>query len=357
MVDARDLSAKANIMKATLRMLMTGLFLTQAVNPVYAGFFDFKLGGDKKQEEGQPSGSAGPDGAKNEASELEKCDKPYGTLAVAEAQDAVISHLLQYGLPSPTGLIRLMIQQSNCFVLVERGRAMANIMQERQLAESGQLRGGSNMGKGQMVTADYVLTPDAVFSSKDSGGVGGALGGFGIFGAVAGLVAAGLKFKSAQTSMILADSRSSLQIAAAQGSAEKTDWSIGGLAVGGGAVGALGAYTNTPEGKVIAASYMDNWNNIVRSIRNNPQLARQDINLKQQSGKPTQAGQAFDKGDAVTGKIGGLKMYAQPNKTSKVVASLAKGEEVIYTGEEKNGFLSVQGNEGEGWVEKLMIKK
>jgi hypothetical protein len=40
-----------------------------------------------------------------------------------------------------------------------------------------------------------------------------------------------------------------------------------------------------------------------------------------------------------------------------VVASLAKGEEVIYTGEEKNGFLSVQGNEGEGWVEKLMIKK
>jgi hypothetical protein len=336
--------------------LVTSLFLSQAlIAPAHAGLFDFKLGGDK--EEGQPSGSAGPDGAQGEAKELEKCDKPYGTLAVAEAQDAVISHLLSYGLPSPTGLIRMMVQQSNCFVLVERGRAMNNIMQERQLAESGELRSGSNMGKGQMVTADYVLTPDAVFSSKDSGGVGGALGGLGVFGAVAGLVAAGLKFKSAQTSMILSDARSSLQIAAAQGNAEKTDWSVGGLLVGGGAAGGLGAYTNTPEGKVIAASYMDNWNNIVRSIRNNPQLARQDINLKQESGKVVKAGTAFESGDVITGKIGGLKLYSQPSKTSKVVASLAKGEEVIYTGTEKDGFLSVQGNNGEGWVEKILVRK
>jgi len=241
--------------------LIASLFMSPVmITPAHA-LFDFKLGGG--QEAGQPSGSAGPDGAQGEARELEKCDKPYGTLAVAEAQDAVISHLLQYGLPSPTGVIRMMVQQSNCFVLVERGRAMNNIMQERQLAEAGELRAGSNMGKGQMVTADYVLTPDAVFSSKDSGGIGGALGGFGVFGAVAGVVAGGLKFKSAQTSMILADARSSLQIAAAQGNAEKTDWSLGGLVVGGGGGGALGAYTNTPEGKMIAASYMDNWNNIV----------------------------------------------------------------------------------------------
>ncbi len=338
--------------------IITSMFMTQVlIMPAHAGLFDFKLGGDKK-EEGQATGSAGPDGAQGEAKELEKCDKPYGTLAVVEPQDAVISHLLQYGLQSPTGLIRMMVQQSNCFVLVERGRAMGNLMQERQLAESGELRKGSNMGKGQMVTADYVLTPDAVFSSKDSGGVGGLLGGFGgVLGAAAGLVAAGLKFKSAQTTMILSDSRTSLQIASATGNAEKTDWGIGGILGGGGAVGGLGAYTSTPEGKVIAASYLDNWNNIVKSIRNNPQLARQDINLKGASGQPTQAGMAFDKGDALTGKIGGLKIYSQPSKTSKVVASLAKGEEVIFTGEEKNGFISVQGNDGEGWVEKILVRK
>lgn len=338
--------------------LVTSLFTSQVlIAPAQAGLFDFKLSGEEKKDDGSPSGSAGPDGAKNESDQLEKCDKPYGTLAVAEAQDAVISHLLQYGLPSPTGVIRMLVQQSNCFVLVERGRAMNNIMQERQLAESGELRAGSNMGKGQLVTADYVLTPDAVFSSKDSGGVGGALGGFGVLGAVAGLVAAGLKFKSAQTSMILSDARSSLQIAAAQGTAEKTDWSLGGAVVGANGFGGVGAYTNTPEGKVIAASYMDNWNNIVRTIRNNPQLARQDINLKQESGKVVKAGAAFEAGDVLMGKIGGLKLYSQPSKGSKVLASLGKGEEVIYTGTEKDGFLSVQGNNGEGWVEKILIKK
>lgn len=343
-------------MKTTAQALIVGLFLTQAVNPVYAGFFDFKLGGDKK-EEGQPSGSAGPDGAKGEAKELEKCEKPYGTLAVVEPQDAVVSHLLQYGLQSPVGLIRMMVQQSNCFVLVERGRAMQNLMQERQLAESGELRKSSNMGKGQMVTADYVLTPDAVFSSKDSGGIGGMLGGLGVFGAVAGLVAAGLKFKSAQTTMILSDSRTSLQLASATGNAEKTDWNIGGLLIGGGGAGGLGAYTNTPEGKVIAASYLDNWNNIVRSISNNPEMARQEINLKGASGQPTKAGAVFEAGDVITGKIAGLKLYAQPNKTSKVVSTLARGEEVIYTGKDQGGFMSVQGQDGEGWVEKVMMKK
>lgn len=343
-------------MKAIARALVLGLVLTQATYPAHASLFGFKLGGDKK-EEGQASGSAGPDGAQGEAKELEKCDKPFGTLAVVEPQDAVVSHLLQYGLQSPTGLIRMMVQQSNCFVLVERGRAMQNLMQERQLAESGELRRGSNMGKGQMVTADYVLTPDAVFSSKDTGGIGGALGGLGVFGAVAGLVAAGLKFKSAQTTMILSDSRTSLQIASATGNAEKTDWSIGGLLVGGGAAGALGGYTNTPEGKVIAASYLDNWNNIVRSIRGNPEMQRQEISLKGKSGQPTKAGAVFNEGDVLMGKIGGLKIYAQPSKSSKVVFTLARGEEVIYTGKDKDGFISVQGQDGEGWVEQVMVRK
>ncbi len=344
------------MLKKLTAALITSIFMSQVlIAPAHASLFGFKLGGNK--EEGQPSGAAGPDGAKDESAQLEKCDKPYGTLAVVEPQDAVTSHLLQYGLQSPVGLIRMMVQQSNCFVLVERGRAMQNLMQERQLAESGELRRGSNMGKGQMVTADYVLTPDAVFSSRDSGGVGGALGGLGVFGAVAGLVAAGLKFKSAQTTMILSDSRTSLQLASATGVAKKTDWSVGGLLVGGGAAGGLGAYTNTPEGKVIAASYLDNWNNIVRSIRDNPQMARQDINLKGSSGQPTKAGVVFEEGDVVTGKIGGLRIYAQPSKSSKVVATLSRGEEVIYTGRDKDGFISVQGQDGEGWVEKVMVRK
>lgn len=95
----------------------------------------------------------------------------------------------------------------------------------------------------------------------------------------------------------------------------------------------------------------------MRSIRNNPEMARQKINLKGKSGQPTKAGIVFEEGDTVTGKIAGLKVYAQPKKTSKVVATLVRGEEVIYTGHDQGAFISVQGQDGEGWVEKVRVKK
>src|SRR5438132_8349428 len=81
---------------------------------------------------------------------LEHCDKPMGALAVVEPQSQIIAALARYRLSSPVGLIRLMIQQSNCFIVVERGAGMQNIMQERQLAAAGQARQNSNLGGGQM---------------------------------------------------------------------------------------------------------------------------------------------------------------------------------------------------------------
>ncbi|HVG77734.1 MAG TPA: CsgG/HfaB family protein, partial [Patescibacteria group bacterium] len=121
---------------------------------------------DMKKGEGGSAvqGSAGPGGAQNAASDLERCDKPMATIAVVEPQAHVIAHLARYKLASPSGLIRLMIQQSNCFLVVERGVGMQNLMQERALQKAGELRQDSNVGGGQMVTADYVLTPSVVFS-------------------------------------------------------------------------------------------------------------------------------------------------------------------------------------------------
>src|SRR5690606_30283737 len=144
---------------------------------------------------------------------LEHCDKPMGALAVVEPQDYVSQSLSRYGLQSPTGLIRMMVQQSNCFIVVERGLGMQNMMQERALQESGELRQNSNMGGGQMVSADFILTPAVVFSENNAGGVGGALGGLlgGRTGNAIGAVAGGLKFKEAQTSMLVTDARSGVQ--------------------------------------------------------------------------------------------------------------------------------------------------
>jgi curli biogenesis system outer membrane secretion channel CsgG len=323
--------------------------------PAHADLFGFKLGSDTKDNNNNPvAGSAGPEGSQGEATQLEKCAKPMGTLAVSEPQDYVGRALMGYGLPSPVPLIRMMVQQSNCFVVVERGRAMQNLMQERALAESGQLRSNSNMGAGQMVTADYVLTPDVVFSNKDAGGLGTALGSrLGGWGGA--LLAGSLKFKEAQTSMLVADTRSSLQVASAQGSAKKTDFGIGGLLTGTtGGVG-LGAYENTAEGKVIAASFLDNWNNVVRAIRNSPQLVRQE-NVQQEFGKVATAN-GWNEGDILLTKIANVKLQDAPGSSGRPIASLGRGEELVYMGKEKDGYVKVQGGSGEGWVGKALVKK
>lgn len=169
------------------------------------------------------TGSAGPNGAVNANSQLERCDAPKGTLAVVEPQSQVLGNLQRYGLGSPTSVLRMLVQQSNCFQVVERGAAMGNMLQERALAQSGELQSGSNIGRGQMVAADFIVNPSVVFSENNAGGVGGALGGLlgGRAGLIAGGIAGGVKFKQAQTSMLLVDARSGIQVAAAEGSAEK----------------------------------------------------------------------------------------------------------------------------------------
>lgn len=79
-------------------------------------------------------------------------------------------------LGSTTPVLKLLVQQSNCFMVVERGQAMNNMMQERALQESGELRQQSNFGKGQLVSADYSMSPSITFSQNDAGGLGAGLG-------------------------------------------------------------------------------------------------------------------------------------------------------------------------------------
>ncbi len=321
-----------------------------------------QITGTKKGAGGsEVQGAAGTQGAQGAASDLERCDKPMGAMAVVEPQDYVMSALARYNLQSPVGLIRMMIQQSNCFIVVERGQGMQNLMQERALAGGGELRGGSNMGGGQMVAADFILTPAVVFSEGNAGGMGGALGGLlgGRGGAVLGAVAGGLRFKEAQTSMLVADARSGVQVAAAEGSSKKADLALGGLIVGGGAAGALGGYGNTNEGKIIAASFADNYNNIVRVVRNDPNLQRDVGTLAQEaaSGGTTRAGAVFNEGDVLYPKIAGVKVMGSASDGGRLVATLAKSDEMIYMGQEQDGYLKVESGKGGGWVKKILVSK
>jgi curli biogenesis system outer membrane secretion channel CsgG len=215
------------------------------------------------------TGSAGGATAENASTELEKCSQSLGTLAVVEDQTAQwYVTLSQYKLGSTVPVLRMLIQQSNCFVVVERGRAMNNMMQERELQKSGEMRSGSSFQKGQVVAADYTMSPTINFSQKGTGGVGGALGGFGFLGSVAGVVAGGFKANEASTTLLMIDNRSGVQLAAAVGSAKNFDFNLFGGAFGGGLAGGAGGYSNTPEGKILIAAFMDSYNQIVKATRN-----------------------------------------------------------------------------------------
>ncbi|MFZ6817083.1 CsgG/HfaB family protein [Undibacterium sp. Ji22W] len=206
---------------------------------------------------------------------IEKCSKNLGTLAVVEPQSHMLASLSNYKLGSPSTMLRMIVEESGCFTVVERGVALQNIRQERELAAGGQLQQGSNVGGGQLQAADFVMTPSVQFAS-DTGGVGGAVGGLlgrfgGALGALGGL-AGGVKFKEAETTLLLADVRSGIQVASAEGQASKMDFSLGGWGWGGFGWASAGGYSKTPEGKLIAASLLDNYNKIVQTVRNKDQL-------------------------------------------------------------------------------------
>ncbi|MFO1340224.1 MAG: CsgG/HfaB family protein [Burkholderiaceae bacterium] len=217
---------------------------------------------------------------------MEHCDREMGSLAVAEPQDYILSRLSYYKLGSPTAMLRMIAQESGCFAVVERGAAMQNLQQERALAAGGQLQAGSNIGGGQMQVADFVMTP-AVQFSEDSGGVGGSVSGLlnragGVLGQLSS-VAGGVKFKEAETTLLVADVRSGIQVASAEGKAKKMDFSLDAWGWGSLGWANAGGYSKTPEGKLIAASLLDNFNKIVQQIRAKPTLIRSTAQSSQQN--------------------------------------------------------------------------
>ncbi len=215
------------------------------------------------------TGSAGGSTSQNANAKLEHCDQTLGTLAVIEDQTAPWYYQLtrEYKLTSTVPLIRLLVQQSNCFVIVERGRAFGQMQTERALQQSGEMRQGSNFGQGQVVAADYSLNPMITFSQKDTRGLGGALAVIPYAGAL-GALAGGVRTSEASTTLTLVDNRSGVQLAAAEGAASNTDFNLFGGGFGSGAAAGLGGYTNTPEGKVLAGAFADAYNRMVVSVRN-----------------------------------------------------------------------------------------
>ncbi|AMP15909.1 CsgG/HfaB family protein [Collimonas pratensis] len=170
----------------------------------------------------EATGSAGGSSSTNANATLEHCDRSLGTLAIIEDTSAPWYGVLtgQYKLGSTVPVLKLLVQQSNCFVVVERGRGLTGVLGERALQQSGELRNNSNFGKGKIVSADYGLNPSITFSNNNAGGAGASVAGLfgGLGGVVAGL-AGNINSKEASTLLNLVDNRSGVQVAAAEGSA------------------------------------------------------------------------------------------------------------------------------------------
>jgi curli biogenesis system outer membrane secretion channel CsgG len=230
--------------------------------------------GEKKTELGEGgsvvSGSAGPEGARNAARELVRCDAPVATLALAENPNGYMMGS-GYQLPaSPVPLVKLLAQQSGCFRVVDRSAGLRGTVQEQDLRESGVLRKESTVRKGRGYEAQYTLTPSVTFSEQDAGrGLGGILAMIPGLRDVAGLIglAEQVKFKEAQTALLLSDNETTEQVAAATGAARTTDLGVGGLVLGRLGGGAGAGWSNTNEGKVIAAAFLDAHNQLVAQVR------------------------------------------------------------------------------------------
>jgi hypothetical protein len=218
------------------------------------------------ENKGTVSGAAGGAASEGGNAALEHCDDTLGTMALQEDTSAPwYAQLRGYQLGSTIPVLRLMMQQSNCFVIVERGGAMNNMMRERTLDKSGEMREGSNFGKGQMVAADYTMSPSIQFSQKTGQSAAGVATHFlGAFGALAGSVGT----NEASTTLLLIDNRSGVQISAAEGTGKNYDFGFFGAAFTGGLAGAGGGYSSTPQGKVIVTAFADSYNQMVKSLRN-----------------------------------------------------------------------------------------
>ncbi|MGE4429930.1 MAG: CsgG/HfaB family protein [Sphingobium sp.] len=209
--------------------------------------------------------------------EIPRCTRKLGTVAIVEPDTQWWREL---SLGSPEAIIKVFVQQSGCFTLVNRGRSMASRNMERAMADSGELQAGSNLGKGQVKAADYFLQPDIVTTNRNSGGnaLGGLVGGF-LGGRTLGALAGGIsvKKKEANVTLSIVNARTTEEEALVEGYSRKSDLSFGAGGgagwMGGVAAAGGGGYQNTEIGQVIVLAYLDAYTKLVTQLGGLPENA------------------------------------------------------------------------------------
>jgi hypothetical protein len=270
--------------------------------------------------------------------DLPRCSRPLGTAAVKEPDREWWTEL---GLSSPEAVIKMFALRSGCFRMVDRNGGLGMRNQEAALNASGDLQRGSNVGRGQVLAADYFLIPDIARSNSNSGGgnIGGALGGAigGGWGSVLGGII--VSKKEASTLITLVDARTTEQLYIAEGAAKKTDIGFAAGAGGWSGWGGWGAlagsgYTNTDIGKVIMAAYYNAFVDLVNYAQNQQPGV-------QQASAPIVAQRATTD----------VQLREGPSTSARIRYTVHAGALVYPTGQRNGVWMEVDDENGNrGWM-------
>ena len=272
--------------------------------------------------------------------DVPRCARKLGTISVADGDDP--SAWTQWSLSPPSKLLKVLIQRSGCFNLVDRGTGLNAAARERDIGSGLGLQRGSNVGQGQIKAADYVLVAEiqGANANVSGNGVGAAAGS--LIGGVAGGLLGGIRSRKAEANTIVSvtNVRTTETIATEDGYAAKNDISFaagGGGFFGSGGVAAVGGgYANTDIGRIVTLSFIQAYSKLVTSL-----------GLVQPGGAGT-AQAAPKKTFTTTGPVAMRKTAAA---NGAVIRTLPPGSIVYPTGNQNGLWWEIADeNDNVGWV-------
>ncbi|HTZ11076.1 MAG TPA: CsgG/HfaB family protein [Candidatus Margulisiibacteriota bacterium] len=197
---------------------------------------------------------------------------PKARIAVADFEVKAAKASREIGSGLREMLITALVN-SNRFSVVER-QALNAVMQEQELSASGAAQAGSGPQRGNIRTADLIITAAVTeFEPQASGGSAGIGGGGGVGnGILGGLLGAALNKAHMALDIRVIDASTSEVLAATRVQGQASDVAggfvggfIGGWAMGGG----LSAYANTPMEKAIRVCIIESVRYLSQTISAN----------------------------------------------------------------------------------------
>jgi hypothetical protein len=165
--------------------------------------------------------------------------------------------------------LRLLIQQSNCLLIVDRGLSESGADDEkRRTRGSNEVRDDANMGPGQEVAADFVLRSRVLeMGTKESQGFN-----LGALAKIAGNASMSKSVTEARVQLVLSDVRSKIQLAVSQGQGSGSNTALATNALGKlGKIGGLGGFkseSNTSGTTILLQAFADAYNKLVPAMQN-----------------------------------------------------------------------------------------